>query len=171
MTKKVQISESRLANIIKESTERIVSEYMLKQRIKGIIRESLMSMGDFSQFEADSDDKDDDKDGDKDRKPIHNPDGVSDMNNENQEEQQLRDEVEEFFDNDGKGRGVDIAPYAYKLYGVEDVRGEDTNDMKNARSKFMKCLNHEPNENGYPYSFTSAEINSLKSFISAGHVS
>lgn len=167
MGKKVRISESTLAHIIEESTRRAINQYLFEERVRRIVKESIESFGDYSQFEAE--DKDDDE-GQAERKPIHNPDGTSDMNNENQEEQELRDEVENFFDKDGRGRGVDIAPYAYKLYGVEDTKGEDTNDMKNARSKFMKCLNHEPNENGYPYSFDSSEINRLKSFISAGHL-
>ena len=165
----MKITESQLKNIIAESTKRALSEYMLKNRIKGIVRETLESFGDFSQFEAsDEDDEKDDDEGTSERKPINNPNGVSDMNNETKDEHQLRNEAEAYFDNEKDGRGVDIAPYAYKLYGVEDAKGKDTNDMKNARSKFMKCLNHEPNENGYPYSFTSAEINRLNSFISTG---
>ncbi len=162
MTKKVRINEGTLTRIIAESTRRAISEYLLEAKIRKAVRESIESMGDFSQFEES------DEDGEKaERKPIHNPDGTSDMNNETKDEEELRDEVEGFF----KSRGVNIAPYAYKLYGVEDTKGEDTNDMKNARSKFAKCLNHEPNENGYPYSFDSSEINSLHSYISSGTLS
>ena len=86
----------------------------------------------------------------------------SDMNSETGENKQRRGQVESYFSNPG----VDIAQYAYNLYNIEIKKGEDTNDMKNARSKFMKCLNHETNEAGYPYSFTTSEINRLYSIIS-----
>lgn len=91
---------------------------------------------------------------------------LSDMNNESDEESELRDSIEAFF----KQPGVNCAAYAYKLYGVKPVEGEDTDEMKNARSKFMKCLNHEKNEAGYPYSFTSAELNTLKGMISSNQL-
>lgn len=166
----MKITESQLTKIISETTARVISEAILKERIKGMVREQLESFGDFSQFEASEEDSEEKEDDGKtaEKKPINNPNGTSDMNNETEDEHQLRNEVEAFFDSEKDGRGVDIAPYAYRLYGVEDTKGEDTNDMKNARSKFMKCLHHEPNENGYPYSFTSAEINRLNSFMSSG---
>ena len=165
----MKITESQLTKIISEATLKVINEATLKSRIKSIIRETLESFDGFSQFEASDEDEKEDGDSETtERKPINNPDGVSDMNNETKDEHQLRNEIEAFFDNEKDGRGVDIAPYAYRLYGVEDAKGKDTNDMKNARSKFMKCLHHEPNENGYPYSFTSAEINRLNSFISTG---
>ena len=91
---------------------------------------------------------------------------LSDMNNESEEESELRDSIESFF----KQAGVNCAAYAYKLYGVKAEKGEDTDDMKNARSKFAKCLNHEKNEAGYPYSFTSAELNTLKGMISSNQL-
>ena len=91
---------------------------------------------------------------------------LSDMNNESEEESELRDSIESFF----KQPGVNCAAYAYKLYGVKAAEGEDTDEMKNARSKFMKCLNHEKNEAGYPYSFTSAELNTLKGMISSNQL-
>ena len=90
----------------------------------------------------------------------------SDISNESKEEKQRRDQVESYFNNPG----VDVAQYAYQLYNVEPKKGEDTNDMKNARSKFMKCLNHETNESGYPYSFTSQEINAIYSIISSNQL-
>ena len=91
---------------------------------------------------------------------------LSDMNNESEEESELRDSIESFF----KQPGVNCAAYAYKLYSVKAAKGEDTDDMKNARSKFAKCLNHEKNESGYPYSFTSAELNTLKGMISSNQL-
>lgn len=163
----MKITESQLTKIIAESTKKVLEEQVLKSRIKGIVREMLESFSDFSQFEESGDGDDEESSEPAEPKPIHNPDGTSDMNNETKEEQELRNEVEEYF----KREGVDIAPYAYKLYGVSHEKGKDTNEMKNARSKFMKCLNHEPNENGYPYSFTSAEINQLKGHISSGNLS
>ena len=55
-------------------------------------------------------------------------------------------------------------------YGVEPKEGQDTNDMKNARKKFADCVNHEKNENGYPYSFSSNELNTLKGMISGNQL-
>lgn len=90
----------------------------------------------------------------------------SDMENETEEERELRDSIEAFF----KQPGVNCAAYAYKLYSVKAQEGQDTDEMKNARSKFAKCLNHEKNEAGYPYSFTSAELNTLKGMISSNQL-
>ena len=158
----MKITESKLIEIIGNAVANALNEYMLKNRVREMVRESLEAYGGFSQFEAEDNDTEQAE-----AKPVHNPDGISDMNNETKEQQELRNEVEAYFKKDG----IDIAPFAYKLYGVEKVEGEDTNEMKNARSKFMKCLNHEPNTNGYPYSFTSHEINRLKSLYSAGQMS
>lgn len=153
----MKITESKLQNIIEESTKRVLAEYHLKSVIKGMIRETLESMNSFSQFEE----------SDSEPKKLEKSDsGKADFNDENKDEQERRSQVEEFF----RQEGVDIAPYAYKLYGVEKHEGKDTNDMKNARGKFMKCLNHENNTAGYPYSFTSAEINSLQSLISSNQL-
>ena len=88
------------------------------------------------------------------------------MESESEEEQETRDSIEAFFKQDG----VNSAAYAYSLYNVKAVEGEDTDEMKNARSKFAKCLNHEKNEAGYPYSFTSAELNTLKGMISSNQL-
>ena len=99
----------------------------------------------------------------------HNEDDerLSDMNTETEDEKETRDSIEAFF----KQPGVNNAPYAYKLYGVEAKEGQDTNDMKNARKKFADCLNHEKNENGYPYSFSSEQLNHLKGMISSNDLS
>lgn len=91
---------------------------------------------------------------------------LSDMESESDEEKETRDSIEAFFKQDG----VNTAAYAYNLYNVKAVEGEDTDEMKNARSKFAKCLNHEKNEAGYPYSFTSAELNTLKGMISSNQL-
>lgn len=91
---------------------------------------------------------------------------LSDMNSETKEDSETRDSIESFFKQDG----VDCADYAYKLYNVKSVVGKDTNDMKNARSKFSKRLNHRKNSEGYPYSFTSSELNRLKGMISANQL-
>lgn len=156
----MKISEEKLTNLINECVRKNLLEYQLKQRIKSIVRESFESMGDFSQFEAaDSEDSE--------PKPLKKSEsGKADFNDENENEQERRAQVEKFFNQDG----VDIAPYAYQLYHVEKREGDDTNEMKNARSKFMKCLNHEPNEAGYPYSFSSDETNKLQSMISSNQL-
>ena len=91
---------------------------------------------------------------------------LSDMESESEEEQETRDSIETFF----KQPGVNCAAYAYNLYNIEVVEGEDTDEMKNARSKFAKCLNHEKNEAGYPYSFTLEELNTLKGMISSNQL-
>ena len=156
----MKISEEKLTNIINKSVKKHLAEQQLKNRIKSIVRESFESMGGFSQFEA-SDSEDNEP------KPLKKSEsGKADFNDENGDEQERRAQVEKFFNQDG----VDIAPYAYQLYHVEKREGDDTNDMKNARSKFMKCLNHEPNEAGYPYSFSSDETNKLQSMISSNQL-
>ena len=158
-SKTMKISEKQLTNIINESVKKNLAEYKLKQYIKGLVKESFDSMGAFSQFE--------DKDEESEPKKLEKKDnGVADFNHENENEEERRAQVEKFF---GKP-GVDIAQYAYKLYGITPREGEDTNEMKNARSKFMKCLNHEPNEAGYPYSFESQEVNKLQSMISSNQL-
>ena len=92
---------------------------------------------------------------------------LSDMNSESDDEAETRDSIENFF----KQPGVNNAPYAYSLYDVEAEKGKDTNDMKNARKKFADCVNHEKNEQGYPYSFSSAQLNQLKGMISGNQLS
>jgi len=144
----------------KKSKEDKLAEQQLRERIKSIIRERFESMGGLSQFEAN------DSEGGEPKPLKKSEGGKADFNDENQDEQERRAQVEKFFNQDG----VDIAPYAYQLYHVEKREGDDTNEMKNARSKFMKCLNHEPNEAGYPYSFSSDETNKLQSMISSNQL-
>lgn len=52
-----------------------------------------------------------------------------------------------------------LAPFAYALWPEKDDA--------NARSEFTKCLWGRLNDDGYPYSFTDDEINSLESMISS----
>lgn len=148
------LNQEQLTNIIKESINNFIAEQKLKNHIKSLVRESLENFGDFSQYEA-RDNDDEDKDG-----------RLSDMSTETDDEAETRDSIENFF----KQPGVNNAPYAYKLYGVEPKEGEDTDEMKNARKKFSDCLNHEKNENGYPYSFNSEELNRLKGMISSNQL-
>lgn len=97
-------------------------------------------------------------------------DNANDNNGQNDDSKRRnnrrRQQVEAFF----KQPGVNPAAYAYRLYRVKPVEGDDTNDMKNARSKFMKCLNHEKNEDGYEYAFDSSEVNTLFSMISGNEL-
>ena len=136
--------------MIKEHIENYLFEQKLKTEIKAMVRESLENFGGYSQFE--SSDKEDGR--------------LSDMNTETDDEAETRDSIENFF----KQPGVNNAPYAYKLYGVEPKKGKDTNAKKNARKKFADCVNHEKNENGYPYSFDSNELNTLKGMISGNQL-
>lgn len=127
------------------------------KNLRNIISESVNHVlenyfnGGYDAFE---DDRKEDKEHD-DRK--------ADYKTETAKEKERRNQVEEFF----KNPSIDSAQFAYRLYNVEAKKGNDTNEMKNARSRFMKCLYHEKNESGYPYSFTSSEINELQSFISS----
>ena len=130
-----------------------LNESEFRHMIRKIVKESLENYGDFSQFETKDSDGEDGR--------------LSDMNTENDEDAEVRDSIEKFF----KQPGVNNAPYAYSLYGVDAEEGKDTNDMKNARKKFADCVNHEKNENGYPYSFNSSELNRLKGMISGNQLS
>ena len=148
----MRMNENKLNKIINKSVNKALNEAMLKSYIKKLVKESVETMGGFSQYEA----KDDKEDG-----------RLSDMNTETNAESETRDSIENFF----KQAGVNNAPYAYELYGVEAKEGQDTNDMKNARKKFSDCVNHEKNQNGYPYSFNSSELNRLKGMISGNELS
>lgn len=146
------LKEKDLKNIIAESLKNYLKEEMLKTKITEMIKEEISNFGNFHQYEEDND----------------NEDGrLSDMNTETDEESETRDSIESFF----KQPGVNNAPYAYALYNVEAKDGQDTNDMKNARKKFADCVNHEKNENGYPYSFSSDELTKLKNMISGNNLS
>ena len=144
------MNERQIKDIISESIKKHIAEQHIKQTIKQMVRESLENFGGFSQYESS-----DEEDG-----------RLSDMNTESDNEAETRDSIENFF----KQPGVNNAPYAYKLYGIEAKEGQDTNDMKNARKKFADCVNHEKNENGYPYSFSSDELNTLKGMISSNQL-
>lgn len=131
-----------------------INEKQLNNIIKKAVRESIESFGAFNQFESDSDEKETKK---------SDGEGKADINNETEEEQEKRSSVETYF----KDPHMDVAQYAYDLEGIKPKEGEDTNEMKNARSLFMKKLNHEPNDDGYPYSFSTMEINRLFSLMSS----
>lgn len=146
----MNLNEKQIKNIIAESVKTSIQEAIIKEQIKQFIRESLENLGGYSQYESS-----DEEDG-----------RLSDMNTESDDEAETRDSIENFF----KQPGVNNAPYAYKLYGVDAKEGQDTNDMKNARKKFADCVNHEKNENGYPYSFDSDELNTLKGMISGNQL-
>ena len=164
------LNESKLKNIIRESIETYLFEEQLKREIKKMIRESLESFGGISQFESDDDNyekRDGNDDENHEKRNSNDDERLSDMNTETEDEKETRDSIEAFF----KQPGVNNAPYAYELYGVDAKEGQDTNDMKNARKKFADCLNHEKNENGYPYSFSSDQLNHLKGMISSNDLS
>ena len=152
------LNENNLKNIIRESIETYLFEEQLKNEIKNIVRESLENFGGMAQFESEDSEY---------SEPNEDDERLSDMNTETDDEKETRDSIEAFF----KQPGVNNAPYAYSLYGVEAKEGQDTNDMKNARKKFADCLNHEKNENGYPYSFSSDQLNHLKGMISGNQLS
>lgn len=128
--------------------KKLMNEQQLQNFLYKIVKESLETMSGNYNFEANNDS---DNNQDDDSKKRNN---------------RRRQQVEEFFGQPG----VNPAQYAYKLYNVQPVEGNDTNEMKNARSKFMKCLNHEKNEDGYEYAFDSSEINTLYSMISGNQL-
>ena len=152
------LNESKLKNIIRESIETYLFEEQLKIEIKKMVRESLESLGAMSQYESEDSEYSEYNEDDE---------RLSDMNTETDDEKETRDSIEAFFNQPG----VNNAPYANSLYGVDAKEGEDTNEMKNARKKFADCLNHEKNENGYPYSFSSEQLNHLKGMISSNDLS
>lgn len=128
--------------------KRLMNEQQFAKYIYKLVMESMEALSGYN-FESSNNDDDENQNDDSKRR-----------NN------RRRQQVEAFF----KQPGVNPAAYAYRLYGVKPVEGDDTNEMKNARSKFMKCLNHEKNEDGYEYAFTSAEINELFSMISGNEM-
>lgn len=129
-------------------SKKLFNEAQVNSLIYRLVKESLEAMPSNYNFEESGQDSDDEN------------------NDEKKRGDKYRQEVEAFF----KQPGVNPAQYAYDLYGVTPVEGDDTNDMKNARSKFMKCLNHETNQDGYEYAFNSEEINKLKLMISSNQV-
>ena len=66
-------------------------EAKIKNYIKKIVRESIESMGGYSQFEGDY--KKDYPHKGENEKPLHNPNGTSDQNNENEKEEMLRSSI------------------------------------------------------------------------------
>ena len=129
-------------------SKKLMTEEQITSLIYRMVKESFDAMPSNFDFEVKNQNSDDEADDDKKRGDKY------------------RQEVEAFF----KQPGVNPAQYAYDLYGVKPIEGDDTNDMKNARSKFMKCLNHETNQDGYEYAFNSEEINKLKLMISSNQV-
>ena len=149
------IDKDTFEKILMESVREHVRDYLLKERIKGFVRENISNYDDFAEFEAE---------GAEEKKA----DGrEADFKNETDKELARRDQVETFF----KRPGVNNAAYAYELYHVKPQQGKDTNKMKNARKKFSDNVNHAKNQYGHPYSFSSAEVNRLRSMISNNELS
>ena len=158
----MQITGSELARLIKESIQQEVRDYLIKEaakkRVLKMLKEEFENWGNYSQYEEEGEDV-----GRKSKESQNLDDErLADIHSETSSEKKVRSQVENFF----KQPGVDNAPYAYKLYNVRPEKGKDTNDMKNARKKFADNVNHATNQNGYAYTFTSAEINRLQSMIS-----
>lgn len=158
----MQITGSELARLIKESIQQEVRNYLIKEtakkRVLKMLKEEFENWGNYYQYEEEGEDV-----GRKSKESQNLDDErLADIHSETSSEKKVRSQVENFF----KQPGVDNAPYAYKLYNVRPEKGKDTNDMKNARKKFADNVNHATNQNGYAYTFTSAEINRLQSMIS-----
>lgn len=143
---KAILTEDRLHELISEC----IAEKLMESKMQNMVRKELIHRVNESKKEEDG------------RK--------SDEASETKQQSARRSQVESFF----KGKGdlkqttaINNAFFAYKLFGVQVKKGHDTLDMKNARSKFAKKLNHENNENGYPMTFSTSEITKLYSLITS----
>ena len=85
------------------------------------------------------------------------------VHDEREDEKKKRRQIEAYF----QQKGINPAQFAYKLFGVTPVEGDDTNDMKNARSLFMKKVYNKENDEGSTYQFTPDETTRLRSMISS----
>ena len=65
-----------------------------------------------------------------------NDERLSDMNSESDDEQETRDSIESFFKQDG----VNTAAYAYQLYNVKTVEGDDTDEIKKASEELSNAV-------------------------------
>lgn len=171
--------KQNLEKIITESVENKLNEMKLKAVIKSMLREYIeygfsANSGDMEESKKDSED-DDKKKGKNDKekskkkskkttkKSKDKSEGkFNDYNEENPEDKELISSIEKYF----KNPGIDMAPFAYKLFDVTPVEGDDTDEMKNARSLFYKKVYNELNDSGYPYQFSPEEAVSLQSAIS-----
>lgn len=167
----------KLENIICEEMEKTLNEACLKYKIKSILREFFENGGVDEVFLDEKKKKDEDsKDDNDDKKPEKkskkgntkkkdkdkSAGKFNDYNEVGPEDKELISSIEKYF----KNPGIDMAPFAYKLFGVEPVEGDDTDEMKNARSLFYKKVYNELNDSGYPYQFSPEEAVSLQSAIS-----
>jgi hypothetical protein len=89
--------------------------------------------------------------------------GSEESGEEREVEKKRRRQIEAYF----QQKGINPAQFAYKLFGVTPVEGDDTNDMKNARSLFMKKVYNRENDEGSTYQFTPDETTRLRSMISS----
>ena len=132
-----RIDNRLLAETIERCIQRRLNEYAVKQRVKQLVRESIKSMK-------------------------LNEDSAS-TGDERESEKKRRRQIESYF----QQKGVNPAQFAYKLFSVTPVEGEDTNEMKNARSLFMKKVYNRENDEGSTYHFTPDETTRLRSMISS----
>lgn len=133
-------------------------EKMLKNYIKGLVREAFYDMGNYMQENDIEEKKHNKSHGEKSvhnaKKNIKKRDGKHNM-------KYRRSVVIDALNTEKGGKGeikLDVAPYAYALWPEKD---EDS-----ARSYFYKCLKGEPNDSGVPYEFSDSEINRLYSMLS-----
>ena len=132
--------------------KKYLNEEQVSSLIYRMVRESLEAMPSNFNFEE------------------NNSDSSTNHQNNNAENNNIKRkklQIQKFFSQDG----VNPAAYAYNLFDVEPVEGNDTNEMKNARSLFMKKLHNEQNQDGSIYDFTSEEVNALHSLISGDKIS
>ena len=132
------IGNDELGKIVEKCMYRRLNEYVIKQRVKQLVRESIQSMA-------------------------LSEEGSEESGEEKEDEKKRRRQIEAYF----QQKGINPAQFAYKLFGVTPVEGDDTNDMKNARSLFMKKVYNRENDEGSTYQFTPDETTRLRSMISS----
>ena len=111
---------------------------LLKETIKGMVRESIFDMINGGMSEKKSSDSESDK-------------------KKSDDDSKIRDKKRKRIIQYLKDEKTDIAPYAYELWPDKD---EDS-----ARSYFYKCLDGKTNDNGDVYSFSDDEFNRLHAMI------
>lgn len=116
---------------------------ILKESIKGMVRESIFDLMNGGMAEKKSSEKKENDDKPKKKESEEDPGTRS----------KLKRRIIQYL----KDEKTDIAPYAYELWPDKD---EDS-----ARSYFYKCLDNKTNDEGDVYSFSDDEFNRLHSMI------
>ena len=115
-------------------------EKILKNTIKGMVRESIFDFINGGMYEKKSEDSD-----------------KKEKSDNKEEGSKISSKRKRRIIHALKDKTVDVAQYAYRLWPDKD---EDS-----ARSYFYKCLDGKTNDSGDVYSFTDDEYVQLESFL------